>query len=305
MLDLRLAVDESVVGDGPVKIRCLNPNHDDPTASLAVYPTNMHCFGCGFHRNDWDECLSLLLGITVAEAHEVAPRYSSERLDAYREKAAQQSRRDPMPLAYAQMYSTFLHRTMTHRLPWLFDRGLTETTLTENLIGHTGTHWTIPVFDKDKRLLTIRFRRDDALVLPEYDIGLDRVFRVPKYQGWSGRNGLYLYGEHWLDGAEDVWLCEGELDALRLWQEGYPSCSPTNGARQCHKVPGILRDMLPGVRSVVVATDTDEAGDEAAVQTVRAANALGMRTYRAWWISQAKDVTEALANGDEIERVTV
>jgi DNA primase len=303
MIDLRLAVDETAFGDSPIKIRCLNPAHDDPTASLAVYSDHLHCYGCGFHRNNVDEALALLLGITQAEAQEALPRYDSKMLDGYRERVTAKARRDPMPTAYAEMY----HRALCSNpdaVSWLMERGLEWNTIEQALIGHTGTHYTIPVFDKDRRLLTIRFRKDDRVVPDEYELWNGQVSRVPKYQGWTGRNGLYLYGEHWLEHADEVWVAEGELDALRLRQWGVKACSATNGARQSGRVPAMLSDLFPKIATLVIATDVDTSGVEAAHAVVAAARRLGMKTYRAYWW-QGKDVTEALHLGERIKKKEV
>lgn len=302
MLDLRLAVDESAFGDAPTKIRCLNPNHDDPAASLAVYPDNLHCYGCGFHRNDVDEALALLLGITKAEAATRLGQYDSDKLDAYRERVAKEARRDPMPYGVAVMYNRFLREQMPQRLEWFYERGLTDETIDTHLLGHDGYRFSIPVFDSNHQLLTIRYRRDDVL-LPEMWDEQDSTTRIPKYSGTYKRNGLYLYGEHWLTGADEIVVTEGELDALRLWREGTSSCSATNGARQAHRVPAMLRDLLPGMHTVHIATDADEPGDKAAIQTAQAAHALGLKAVRWTWVSGAKDITEHLQSGRGLEDI--
>jgi DNA primase len=293
MLDLRLVVDESASGYGPVKIKCLV--HDDPTASMCIYPDNIHCFGCGYHRNDWDECLALLLGISKDAAHEVAPRYSTESLDAYRTKAAQQARRDPLPKARALMYNRYLRDVMSHRLDWLYKRGLTDETIDRELLGHDGFRFSIPVYDFEGRLVTIRFRRDDT-ILPEFHEDENgRPVPVPKYSGLKGRNGLYLYGEHWLSQFPQHWVIvtEGELDALRLRQQGLPAVSATNGARQTGAVIRLLLDVLPDLRSLYIATDQDEPGEEAAVQAAKAASAFSVEATRLMWM-EGKDITEHL-----------
>jgi DNA primase len=294
MLDLRLAVDESAFGDMPTKIRCLNPNHDDPAASLAVYPDNLHCYGCGWHRNDADEALALLLGISKVEAATRLHQYDSDKLDAYREKVAKEARRDPMPYGVAVMYNRFLREQMPQRLEWFYERGLTDETIDTHLLGHDGYRFSIPVFDSNHQLLTIRFRRDD-LLLPEMWDCHDATSRVPKYSGTKSRNGLYLYGEHWLSQMESdsVIVTEGELDALRLWQAGLCGVSATNGARQSARVPSLLYGLSERVDTIIAATDMDEPGEEAATRLAKAATEAGMTCIRWAWID-GKDITEHL-----------
>lgn len=301
MLDLRLALPDDVqhlaVGDTPIKVKCPDSEHVarlgkvDKTQSLAVYPDHLHCYGCNLHiaypgdpslptnRN----ALAVLLGTSSEEAEKAAFRYTAERLDAYRERAAVEARRDPLPMGLAAAYHAILTAERASRQPFLLGRGLTGKTLEKALIGHNGFQYTIPVFAASGDLLTIRLRRDD-----EY--GTKR----PKYMGLPGRNGLYLYGEKWLAKAkrtQQVVITEGELDALLLWQEGIAAVSATNGARQAEKVPALIRELRPDITHLVIATDQDEPGAAAAEQTIRAATALGFTTKRATW-SEAKDVSE-------------
>jgi hypothetical protein len=262
---------------------------------MAVYADNMHCFGCGFHRNDWDECLSLLLGVTRAEAHAVAPQYSIERLDAYRIKAAQYANANPLPRARAEMYNRFMRESVTHRMSWYLQRGLTPETINRELLGHDGCRFTIPVYNVRGELVTIRFRRDDNTMPEWWDEEDGKRTYNPKYSGLKGRNGLYLYGAHWLSQMDTDYaiVTEGELDALLLRQQGLPACSATNGARQAFAVVSHLHELLPGISRLVVATDQDAPGQEAAVQVAKAGTKLGLRVIRWEWLG-GKDITEHL-----------
>jgi hypothetical protein len=302
------------VGESPVFVKCVNPQHaDKKRPNMAVYADHLECFACGYHCGcnrpegqcgrhgephsqrcqGWQlDALAALLRITPEEAAAAAPRYSAERLDAYRERAATDARRDPLPTALANAYCNILvSGPRADRAGWLKARGLDESTLWEACLGHNGFQFTIPVFAADGALLTLRFRRDD-----EY--GTKR----PKYMGLPGRNGLYLYPENRL---ADYWgdtlvLCEGELDALLLWQHGIPAVSATNGARQAPKIPALLQEMHLGITHLIIATDQDEAGEEAARQTKAAAEALGCTTERAVWPKEFKDITEFYASGGRL-----
>lgn len=82
MIDLRLAITHRVFGDQPVKIRCRE--HNDKTASLAVYADHIHCYGCGFTLKVpgkglpcYRDPLAYLLNISDEESARVANRYSS------------------------------------------------------------------------------------------------------------------------------------------------------------------------------------------------------------------------------------
>jgi DNA primase len=285
-VDLRLAVTDCPVSDVPVKLKCIMPDHrsKDKENSLAVYADHLYCFGCHLVIRNALEALALLLKKPPKDI-DVA-HYTSESVEAYRERATEQTRRDPLPSMLARLY----HELMPHeKRAWYRARGLTNKTIDQYQLGYdeAGERFVIPVFDADGDLLTLRFRRDDAC-------GTDG----PKYYGVPGRNGLYLFPEQMLyNGEFELWdsvvLCEGELDALRLWQENIPAASVTNGAGQVHK----LLDLLPAtVRTIYVATDQDEAGEAAAGQCLAKAKERGLEAVRLTWTA-GKDITEAFQLG--------
>ena len=315
-LDLRLAVTDLVVGTVALKIKCPDAIHKartggkvDKENSLAVFPDGLHCIGCGVHLDPWTKPgpppanyvhpLSVLLGCSTEEAIKIESRYDSDALDAYRERAAANAKSEPLPTALAQVYhQTLVNGPRQQRLKWLHVRGLTDKTLGDFLIGHDGNRFTIPVFDAD-RLLAFRYRRDDAYLDESY----------PKYSGMSGRNGLYLYpaDETTADGRNYLFVCEGELDALRLWQEKIPAVTVTNGAGQVKKIPALVQARWPHITKLIFATDMDEPGQVAVLGSTnergeyvpgaaRIAQDLGFECWQMRW-DGAKDVTEALQLG--------
>jgi hypothetical protein len=308
MIDLRLAVTDQTVGDQPVKIRC--KEHNDKVNSLAVYANGLRCFGCGFtlQLRDKDgrdlttlpghrDPLAYLLGKEQISPEEAA-KYTSEALDRYREKAAQEARMDPLPRSYATIYNDVLNGAeRCHRLQWFLDRGLSLETINhpDVLLGHNGLDFIIPIFDEGRRLVSMRYRMD-----PEYRSEADVAKH--KYMGMRGRNGLYLYPEPLLANAaagnatvhpSRLYVCEGELDALRIWEWGAAAVSCTNGAGQVEKIPALIKEHYPNFTHLVIATDQDEPGEEAAQRTIKVAEGLGFTTER-WHWDGAKDVTEYL-----------
>lgn len=291
-VDLRLAVSEDVVGDYPIKIKCRE--HNDKVGSLAVYRDHIHCYGCGFGegRGNALYALAYLLRLDLASAVEQAPKYTVESLDSYRERAAEESRRDPMPGSLATIYHEVLRGRRQYRLTWLYDRGISDRTIDDHLLGHDGVRFVLPVFDQRGNLVSLRFRRDDLYAEES----------SPKYMGTKGRNGFYVYPEAHIAAQqpEALALCEGELDALRLWQEGIPAISATNGAGQAPKVVAYVREHFPSVTHLIIATDMDEPGREAARLAATAATKLGFTGDILEWENgdgSAKDVSEALKVG--------
>jgi hypothetical protein len=297
-VDVRLAVTDAPVGMEPVKIKCRE--HADYAASLCVYPDHINCYGCNFRQvRRMDALAYLLYGSvtqqTVLQAISVAPRYTVESLDAYRERAAQEARRDPLPRSLALAYRKVLASGYRKgRRRWLIDRGLRVGTIHQACLGHDGTRFTIPYFDRDNNLLTIRYRRDDVYG-SEYTDGRE----IPKYIGMWGRNGLYLYPENLIAADTRDWivLVEGELDALRLWQEGIPAATLPNGAGNLKYIPRFLQE-FPRIRRVIIAGDQDEPGFIAAWE---ARDALVEAGYSArfleWDWRWGKDVSELYRGG--------
>lgn len=317
-LDLRLAVtDLTPPGDMPLKIKCPDRIHKtligktDKTNSLAVYPDHIHCFGCGEHKMGvWG--LAAILGIPIEDARSQEGKYTSEALDAYRERVAVESEAAPLHPALADIYHEMLvSGPRSHRLDYLLDRGLDRETVDLAKLGHDGQKFTIPVYDDKGDLLTFRYRRDDLYyctcgavdeignLLPDREHEDSCAAKKhPKYVGLKGRNGFFLYPIpvclSWYEeypSGDSLVLCEGEFDAL-LVNQHYPALSPTNGAGQVHKVPAIVKEKWPFISHLIIATDQDEAGNEAARVTLEAAQELGFTAERLTWTAEAKDVTE-------------
>ena len=313
-VDIRLAVTDSPPpGDLPMCLRCGFPGHTDPTASMRVYPGHITCYGCGRAIRKRMEALAFLLGWYTVNSHgdvvanwrraiEVAERYTAVSLDAYRERAAEKARMEPLPTAIAIAYHDMLRSYRKDRLGWLYDRGLTMESIERFLLGHNGSQFTIPFFNQDDELMTIRFRRDDAIATAYFDERSGEEREITKYCGLPGRNGLLLFGG-WLlrEEMDQVVVCEGELDAIRLWQEGIPAVSPTNGAGQLKHVARLL-EPYPHIQRLWVAADQDDPGYLGAKELIR--NERGLPAWRLEWRGGwGKDVTELYQNGHTLEEV--
>jgi 5S rRNA maturation endonuclease (ribonuclease M5) len=244
--------------------RCINPDHADAEASMVVYPNGAYCFGCKKHW--WPDQFVLLLGDDELEF---------ERVYKHREDATPR-------LSVAQV-ETF-HRWLvegpyTDRLEWLLARGIRLDAVLANLIGHTGEAFAIPVIDEQKLLQAIRYRRDDLCAIER-----------PKYWGTAGRNKPMLYRPEVINPAYDadtVFLCEGELDAIRLSQEGYPAVSMTNGAGAAAKAA----ELLKAYKYQFLVLDQDDAGRDAARSLLQKLETARVVT---WSRQRGKDVTEFL-----------
>lgn len=243
-------------------VRC--PKHDDRNPSAVVYDDgHLHCFVCGHHDNAY-------AGFMVMPPPQPKARYEG-----------------PLPWSMVKAYQRLLWGPFRHRLGWLTGRGLRRLTIEKLHLGHTGRHFTIPIWDQ-RGLVTIKYRRDDRLDPSG-----------PKYRSLPGsRAEIYGAWQGWSNST--VVVCEGELDAARLIQElwlhnivGVTAIALTNGANG-------LKDSLVhhiytwGARRIVLAYDQDEPGNVAALKASKEYACYGPNRI-AWWPTKwGKDVTEAI-----------
>ena len=276
-------------GNRPVMMRC--PWHHDTHASMAVYRDGMYCFGCQRYQGVLDflaEKEGVDLNLNFREGIELLmDKYGGGKpLPVMRHPAREEKAHDcaPMDKDIVLRY----HQQLGAKRKWFLDRGLCDETIDAQKLGHNGRDaYTIPVWDTSGQLITIRYRRDD-------------VVRTDgsKYWGVTGRNDTILYNKAAVKGAEYVVLCEGELDCLRIFQEGIPAVSSTNGA-------GGIVSLWPRISSlfrcgrIIIAMDQDEGGQKAASELKKMINGTSRKSLDSkrsvimrWNPVHGKDVTE-------------
>ena len=312
-VDLRLALTDDVVGDLPIRIKC--PRHSDTDPSLCVYPDHLYCYsvGCGFciPTSKRMEALAWLLWDdrsqwrrAISESH----KYTNSGIEAYRERVEREAKSKPLPRAQAELYHRLVYKERRNGyrpVQWYYDRGLSDQTISRFMLGHDGTRFTIPIFDHDGKLLNIRLRLDERYTT-EDDYVNGKLQK--KYSGVCGYNGVFLYPAWLIDPrSEEVIICEGELDCVKLHQEGYTnSITSTNGAGNLRKLlEGLTNDKnYATVRKLSIITDQDEAGDYVAAQLLEEAQKLGYAARRITWPREwGKDVTELYQGGHSLKEV--
>ena len=307
-IDCRYAITDAPAGETPWFIQC--KEHDDPGASCAVYNDHLHCFGagCGFHIRRRLDTLGYLLGVwdgrgtmdqdQVNQVMKVADKYTSEAVDAYRERVREEAKREPLPLGLARAYNKMLHGLRAHRKEYLHARGFTDESIERFMLGYDGPgcRFSIPFLNAERELLTVRFRRDDFYGTEDYTGRIKN-----KYSGMTGRNssGAYLYPE-WevANQAEDyVVVTEAELCAAKLRQESIPGVATFNGAGAMRFIPELLRP-YPWITTIIILSDMDEAGTAGARRLWDEAVNLGYKVGRVKWNEKmGKDPTEMYQNG--------
>jgi hypothetical protein len=255
-------------GDGALVSQCIRPDHLDYTPSMHVFEDHVYCFGCGSYW--WPDQFLVELG--------------DRDLDTRPAPKQERSRSRYIPRSMVETYNRWLTTVYKDRLDFFFARGLRlEDSINPNLLGYDGTAYTIPVFGLDGEIAALRFRRDDTWQDP-------LVSETHKYWGLPGKNSVTLYSpripEH-IDLRSDViFLCEGELDALRLAQEGLIAWSLTNGCRAFG--PEHVATFIG--RKVKVVYDQDTPGRMASMKICQLLNCERV----VWPEVLGKDVTEYL-----------
>lgn len=298
-VDIRLATGSDPPGPkAPVMLRC--PEHQDDSNSLAVFPDHIKCFGCPFVIQKRMEALAWLLGLPSWEqALEVAEKY-------YARETVRQERKVRAPtLAEVSIYE----RMLGDRIEWLFERGLSPEAIRSAGIGHNGAAFTIPIFNRNWDLVSLRYRRDDKYGTEDSD-----GRKLPKYRGWYGKNEAFLYPapKFSRDRRDFVALVEGELDALALWQHGIPAITVTNGAGQQGLILKILADFFkaierdpyrrPPIRQLIICGDRDPPGIAASQKLFDAADYPEV-SWLQWPLELGKDITEVLKKGETFEGI--
>jgi DNA primase len=294
-VDVRLAVTDQPYRDLPWMIRCRQPGHRDSEYSMAVYRNHVCCYGCGFRIDRRMEALAYLLHLSVVGAIKRAAEFYEHEPPAKEEK-----RLRPLSPALAGVYQGLLWTGRRDRLSWLRQRGLSDEIIKAAQLGHDTTRFTIPVFDQIGRLVTIRFRRDDLYGVKWWDSRNHVLRKLPKYSGPARYNEVCLYPV--LDPSHrHVFVTEGELDALRLIQEGYHAVTVTNGAGQMSR----LFELLPSqIEMIYLVGDQDAVGRRATHELFIEAIKRGYRVAMANWdLAWGKDVTDLYLSGHSLEDV--
>lgn len=269
--DLRtLVVDKwtTLTDDTPVYIYC--PRHEDKSRpSMRVYPDGAHCFTCGAHLNR-REFSALFDERELTSAKLLADTWTHTR--------STKPRVDPYTAARAAHESLMQHLEGDETWAWLEGRGLDADMARRYTLGHNGVAYTLPVFDAAGEVVTVRYRRDDAVA--------PHLF---KFWGLKGFNGTALYP--WPAQQPTTALTEGEMDALLLRKHGVAAYSFTNGARA---VPSReeLRRMLPATKHVLLVRDQDVPGKEGTANLIPVLSEAGIVwTTFSWDLSLGKDAT--------------
>lgn len=239
------------------ELNCLCPFHDDSTPSLRfnVETGLWKCWGCQIAGtaemlvNKFDGAFDL----------------TALKLESVKKRLEDLSRAQAHAGSYAGVHagahslSSSIGEGILKRYNFPTDywtkRGFTRETITAFELGYDPTDkmGSVPLRNEDGDLLGVMTRPVDWVK------GDDREkFRYP-YKFPRERN---LYGSHLVASMDDdfVVLVEGPLDAVKVWQAGYPALAVYGSSLSAKQVQLIYR---LGVRRACLFFDYDRAGQDA------------------------------------------
>ncbi len=224
-------------------VRCIS--HRDSTASMQINVEKglWLCFTCGAKGN------------AKALLRELGLQWSEPEVDVADLRARIDALRTPDAKVQTILPESYLRRFQIPTRAWR-DRGITPATVAAFDLGYDmmGDYLTIPIRDINGALLGVikRYMGDDVPGNQRYKYPLG-------FKRSQNLFGSWLV-EHDPD-AHTVVLCEGSLDAVKLWQANHPALA-VYGSSISESQVRLLRRL--GVVRVVLFFDDDPAGEKAA-----------------------------------------
>lgn len=226
-----------------------------------------------FQSGDSGDLLDLWVacrGLSVADAIKEAKQYLGVR-DTHPVREEKTYKRPSKPKC---------HTPKSRVREWLNSRGLEDRTIEAFKVGEQerdGKVYAVFPYLRDGELVNVKYRDPDN----------KRDMRQ------EGGAEPCLFGWHLIDPkARQVAICEGEIDAMTLWQAGIPALSVNAGAGN-HQWIESDWDRLERFSDVLVAFDADDAGRKGAAEVIRR---LGVSRCRKL-VLPAKDANDWLMQG--------
>ena len=259
------------------KIRC--PFHSDDSPSLHVYEDGgWKCFGCGlfgdvldfigYYRfgTQYDSSVHFIEIIDGLGALDIAPLPP---------KPTKPKPAKPRLNISLEVIMRWADTMPEDRWAYWRSRGLTDQTISEFFLGWDGQRYTIPAlyrlipFGVKRRITPEEYASEYARHIadverlqaenPEWTEQEIRKAAHPipiKYTSLYGSR-VGIFNADTLIDANEVVICEGEIDAMLLYQSGVRAVSSTGGAGSW-KADWVK--MFTHIRDVFVLYDNDEAG---------------------------------------------
>jgi len=195
-------------------------------------------------KNKRDRALSVNLDKGLAKCH------YCEEISIREFKEKQQSQNFVLPPQNIANYTKLSDRLQVY----LKSRGISQKTIIENKL--TEETYYQPAIQKNVANLVFNYFEGDTLINKKYRSG-GKQFTQSK----DARR--IFYGINDIIGQKEVYIVEGEIDKLSLWEAGIKNCiSLPNGANDHDDVWTNCADYLADVEKFYICTDMDQKGNE-------------------------------------------
>lgn len=232
-------------------VRCIF--HEDSNASMQfnVEKGLFICFGCGVKGSH--KKIQRELGIRIVEEQADVGMIIKRLKELKKEPVS-----DDLPV----LGEEYLKRYCLPTKYWA-ERGFTESTIRAFDLGvdPMGDFASIPIRNMNGQLLGIikRYLGDDVELKYKYPKGFKRSLNM--FGSWMVEQDME---------AHTVVLTEGSLDAIKVWQAGFPAMAVYGSSISPTQIR-ILRRL--GIRKVILFFDNDKAGYKATI------GALGIKIH--------------------------
>src|SRR5215207_5765450 len=250
----QIPLERVIQADGHGKVRCISPEHEDPSPSMHVYDAHVHCFGCQFHGDVTD-----VWGATreiqhpIEAALDLAREFNvklPEMSDEARQKSEEARQKEGKYLRLARACHAALEKLDSVR-EWWEDRGFGSELRERFLLGANkdGTEAVIPFWSRGRVLFLVRRRLEGE---PKYI--LPAAEHLP-----DGHKPLFIP----IPLKGEIILSEGYVDALTMATSG-KSAVAVGGTNLSDDQRAEMRRLLPDDARLYILTDDDYSGSQAA-----------------------------------------
>lgn len=236
---------------------------DNPTTLSVFSNGRWRCFKCGAF-GDMARLLMHARHLTLAQARDYlgAAPIPFRRMEDFPTLSPKRKIGPTVP--YEVLRDAILSPYLSHCPRYLLGRGFSEESLRRYEVGYDvhNAKIVLPVRDAKSRLVGITYRLD-------FD---SDTSQPAKYWHDNFAKSLHLYGFHfWADRhLRRLYLVEGQLDAIRMFQLGYAACAIMGSEISSEQIDVLLRYCKAD--RVVLAFDRDEAGDKATKSAIHKLN---------------------------------
>ncbi len=262
-------------GEEEVQFSCPFPGHkhgdQTPSARMNAFTTAWICHSC-HRRGNALTFLSDLEGVSIAKAQqwlreewgaafrEPAGGMASELEYLLKEPQERKERKRNVKVYESWVDTWIVDWSQPGPAKYMLDRGFDIPTMKHFQIGLYKDRIAIPVRDETGMLVGFKARAIDPNTQPRYlalgtpaGKGLYPDMPFPTYQASD-----VVFGAHEVKPEDGmVILCEGELNAIRMWQYGYRNVVAISGSSISKEQVSIITNIA---ESVTLYFDDDKAG---------------------------------------------